>query len=217
MFATSSEAYQVDHRRTPVRRYSIATLQARDRLILALHVQGLKGVEIVSELAARGCSITSQTVSNVLNSPIAKSRIEDLCNNRDIQAATAKAERDAIIADAQALLSQAVNGVLTVPTIKEDGSLDEENPIYQVVPANARIKAATEVLNRHPETAPVTRQHVSRDPLVDEQLIDDVKQSYLNAVEEIEATYVISDTFNDERDDSQFLLPLDEEPVNADS
>ena len=83
--------------------------------------------------------ITTQTVSNVRNAPIVQQKLAILC-----------AARDAESVDVSKILLEEAPKSLQILVDIRDGKMDSTT--------NQIMKAATEILNRTPQTAPVSRQ-----------------------------------------------------------
>lgn len=169
VFSTSPNAWQRDRRRSENPKETVATIQARHRLIVRKHLEGSTVAEIAAEVG-----YTDVRVLQVLNSPMVRTYIEALGNRADDRAVMLASERAKQTEKALSVMNQAMDGYMEVEVLNEETGKVEK--VKQLVSPVTRFRAAQDTLNRDPRTAPC--QRTIQDAGRTEQLASAVAEAY---------------------------------------
>lgn len=135
-----------------------AGMSTRHRRVVELAIKGLTVSQIIKAMAEEGMKPFSTIyTSNILRTPLIAARIENALNKTEAEAVEQRKALDQMLDDATDVLHQAARGMMLQPRVDEEGNIIEGAYDYVPVGARDRISAAKEILNRHPSTAPVTR------------------------------------------------------------
>lgn len=133
-------------------------LSTRQRRITELAIKGLTPTHIRAQLEREGIPSPSlPQISGFLKSHLVAQHIEKALNKDEGVAVEQRKALDQMLEDASDVLHQAAKGVMLQPRVDEEGNVVAGSYDYVPVGARDRISAAKEILNRHPSTAPVTR------------------------------------------------------------